>query len=193
MPLTSKSLFYFTFCLSIANVYAQGINPICISKDSSISIQKALGSLFAKSDPAIFLGISHRVDVNQRLYANLIVLLNKQLGIRHIICEASHGESYLLNKFLETGEDRYLQYDYEWSEEMREGFKVLYEYNKSLAQDDKIIFIGIDAALHITPVVLSLKELLPATKPPSAIAPFVDSIKSIVLPLKFNKDLTERL
>lgn len=192
MTLKNRIAFYLIYCIFISNAYSQNINSICISKDSTFSIEKTLGSLFTKNQPAIFLGISHKVDVNQNLYANLILLLNKQLGIRHIICEASHGESYLLNKFLETGEDRYLQYEYEWSEEMRKGFKILHEYNKSLAQDDKLVFIGVDAALHVTPVVLSLKELMPATKPPSEIAPFVDSIKSIVLPLKFNKELTER-
>jgi len=183
------SLFLF-FNFSIA--YSQTNNFACLSKDTISALEKAINPIFVKSSPFILLGITHKVDVNQGLYTKMIQSFHRRLGIRYIICEGNHGETYLINRFLETGEERYLEYEYEWSEEMRRGFRNLYEYNKGLEEKYKIVFIGVDALLNVDPLVFSLQEMMPSSKPPEKIAHFVDSIKSIILPLQYGKNLTER-
>lgn len=138
------------------------------------------------------LGIAEGVDVNQRLYSSFIKQCNTNLGIRYIVCERSHGEAFLFNKYLETGNESYLGYEYEWSEEMRLAFRDLYEFNLTLSEEKKLMFIGIDAVQYISPVVLALQELMPNTNPPKGIELFVDSIKSITLPMRRNPALSNQ-
>ncbi|HEY0652987.1 MAG TPA: hypothetical protein VGD65_07660 [Chryseosolibacter sp.] len=171
----------------------QAQNFECLSEGStSDAMQQAFGDLWAKKSPAIMLGIAEGVGINQELYLSLIKLCNRNLGIRHIACERSHGEAFLFNKYLETGNENYLGYEYEWSEEMRIAFRDLYEFNRTLPEGKKLVFLGIDAVQYLSPIVLTLQELVPNTRPPKEIESFVDSIKSLTLPLPRNPTLSNQ-
>jgi hypothetical protein len=143
------------------------------------------------SSSATFLGIAEGVDVNYTIHTEMIKHLNIQSGVRNILVERSYGEAYLFNLFLLTGDDKYLQYDPEWSTEMRAAFFEIYNFNKTIPESKRLRFFGFDGIMFITPVILSLKELIPKEKVPNEeIREYIDSLKSIQIPLKSPKKYT---
>jgi hypothetical protein len=174
------------FILSLSLVYLRAQD----SKVECFENEKTAFNIIDKSyeNHVIFLGIAHGVDFNYEILSDLIKFFNGKNGLRHIICEESHGEAFLYNAYLETGNEYYLKYTDEWSDEKLKAFKKLRIFNNSLPQDKKLFFVGIDALTRIDPVVQTLKYLFNRHEEPSLrIKPFVDSIRNLNMPIAYIK------
>lgn len=100
----------------------------------------------SKEKSLIILGENHASKASSTLYPFFVEQLNKQTGLTSLLVEFGPAEAYFYNKFLETGNEKHLNYTLyagairEW----REAWKELYEYNKTLAKPLKVIGIDFD-------------------------------------------------
>lgn len=119
--------------------------------------------------------------------------LIKNKGVKYILLNGGHSYAQFLNRYLETGDEKILQYIFEnigvdnkgnelvypkGNGDEVELIKFYYNLNKGLDKDKKIKFVGIGSE-HITVFALDyLKEMLKDKKIDPAIKPFIDKIKA---------------
>ncbi len=125
---------------------------------------------------AYFIGIAEGVNTNYELLP-LQVEYFIQLGVKYVVIERSYADSYLYNRFLETGDEKCIEGDVEWSEEMKEALKKVYLLNQNLSAERKIKFIGIDAPNYAGSIIKTLANIFSDKVPPPNIKHFVDSIQ----------------
>lgn len=96
-------------------------------------------------------GEHHATSKTFDLEFYLIKYFNQNQGVRYILTESGYADAQLFNKYLETGDETILDMvmnnlegTFAYSKETRKLYEKLYEYNKTLNNDKKIIFIGID-------------------------------------------------
>jgi hypothetical protein len=183
-----KCLSYFLVFVSpffAENLKGQVASEVCFTSDNIEStFKKQFYELANKSEIIVLLGEAHGVGVNFEIYLNLIKGLNQRMNFKFIAFERSHLEVCLFNKFLNTGDSNYLKWDVAYSNEMKEFFTKLREYNLQLPENKRLSFIGVDAIHSIHAFVAGIQSLLPNETPSNGIKSFVDSIRSLSLPLK---------
>lgn len=116
-------------------------------------------------DKEIFLfGEVHDIYSNTKLQLLLLKYLHKTQNVRWYLIEASKAWAFFINKFLSTGNDKYLDYPFIISDANELSFfKKIYEFNQKLPEKDRIKVIGVDnifAYGQHTLALLSLKVLL---------------------------------
>ncbi|WP_372714174.1 hypothetical protein, partial [Ilyobacter sp.] len=134
------------------------------SYDSS-DYNKLTGDLNAND---IFLaGEMHGIKENYTLRLNLLMFLNENAGVRHYLAEMGYSSSFYMNKYLSTGDERYLFLvtnsiagSYDHSAEDVEFWRRLYTYNKSLPEKEKIKIVGLDLEHQFWISILHLNSIL---------------------------------
>ncbi len=134
------------------------------SYDSS-DYNKLTGDLNAND---VFLaGEMHGIKENYTLRLNLLMFLNENAGVRHYLAEMGYSSSFYMNKYLSTGDERYLFLvtnsiagSYDHSAEDVEFWRRLYTYNKSLPEKEKIKIVGLDLEHQFWISILHLNSIL---------------------------------
>jgi len=118
-----------------------------------------------------FSGETHGFEENYRLRINLIRYFYEEHGIRRYMGELGYSSGYFLNKYLETGEEKYLELvnyslegSFDFSVEDYEFWKELYNYNLTLPQGKKIKIYGLDMELQYWIPLLAVHDLLEKVK-----------------------------
>ncbi len=95
----------------------------------------------------IMIGEEHHQVVNSILQTELLIYLNQQFGVRHLLIEFGRAEAYLYNQYLQTGEEWYLNHTFQGFNQYKEFFtywKKLYDYNMGLDNSKKLVVHGLD-------------------------------------------------
>jgi hypothetical protein len=127
---------------------------------------------------AYFIGINEGVSTNFELLP-LQIEYFVQLGVKFVVIERSYADSYLYNEYLKTGDEKNIEGDVSWSEDMKRCFNKIYSFNLTLPKEKKIEFIGIDAPNYLGSIVKTLGKIFQNSDPPIEIKPLVDSIKML--------------
>ena len=128
----------------------------------------------------IFFGEQHNASFDPQIKYHLITDLNKRTGLRHVFLEISFSSAWNINQYLQTGDTTYL-YNPAWPKKTY-GISTalwarLYEYNKKLPQERKIVIHGVD--FERTDVFLTLKRLAPPGQPvPELLKPVMDTVNA---------------
>jgi len=114
-----------------------------------------------------FSGEYHGFEENYKIRFQLIKYFYEEHGIRRYLGELGYSSGYFLNKYLETGEEKYLNIvnyslegSYDFSKDDYEFWKALYSYNKELPKGEKIKVYGLDMDLQYWIPVLAVNDLL---------------------------------
>jgi len=115
------------------------------------------------------LGDIHGYARSQELDFLLLKDLYQKAGVRHYMAEIDEGQAWLFNKYLETGDEQFLQpvFDYWIAEGAQWGNKdfyrklqKIYAWNKTLPPGQKITFVGVDGIQGLPVTVQYLHGLL---------------------------------
>lgn len=97
------------------------------------------------------IGEQHAIAKNYDIQLYFIKYFNQNQNVRYIISEDGFCDTMLLNRYLETGDDSIIQNivegtkgSFAYSKNYYSFYEKVYEYNKSLPADQKLVFIGID-------------------------------------------------
>lgn len=96
-------------------------------------------------------GETHTMAKSDEFKKIFFSYLNKNAGVKNIIEETGFCSGLLLNRYLQTGNEKDLEFYMEqlkgtmgYNKEKYEFYKWLYEYNLQLAEEDKVTIYGID-------------------------------------------------
>lgn len=95
----------------------------------------------------ILIGEIHHMAANSILQADLLIYLNKKFGIRHLLLEYGRAEAWLYNKYLETGNEKYISYTnpgFNRYSEFLNCWEKIYNYNRFIDPDKRILVHGLD-------------------------------------------------
>lgn len=119
-----------------------------------------------KDKEIIFTNEEHGAKENSFLNWKFLMYLVKNHGVNYLIIENSYADSQMLNEYLSTGDEKFLQDFFQvWSsktatKEAFEMYKQLYQYNKDVPEEKKVKVIGIDLDYNRLGDIDYLKKLL---------------------------------
>lgn len=138
-----------------------------LSLDKEYSQFKLLETELERNE-VFFTGEAHGADINPKLDFELLRFLKTNAGIKYYLLERSYAFGEVINQYLESGEEDilfklYENYDqpFALNEEVLEYWREVYKYNRSLPDDQKIKFIGIDIEFDIISALWYLTSLMP--------------------------------
>ncbi len=128
-------------------VNAEEINYLKNNAVSSIQITEK--DLIEKK--AFIVSENHGIEDNTIMKYQFITYLNQVKNLRYILYEISYSSGYLLNEYLQTGNESILKQVFSfykgstfYTKDEYTFFQKLYNYNQSLSFDKKLILIGVD-------------------------------------------------
>ncbi len=141
--------------MTVADIAQRHMEQYAVSL--SLDDMAALDNVDFASYKVVFLGEGHGVAKNTELKLAFIKYLNENLSMRYLIEEAGYCSAIIIDRYLRTGDERLIAWmisaapgTYIYTEEYYEFFLRLYEYNKSLPEDRKIIILGIDVEHQVS-------------------------------------------
>lgn len=132
----------------------------------------------------VLYGEHHAIKKNFEIELFLIKFLNKNYNVRHILIEKGYCDAQLLNRYLETGDISILENimsnlkgTFAYSKDMFQFYRNIYEYNKSLPSNEKLVFIGVDIQHQVETGMDYLMSLLPEKEIPQEIKENIEGLQ----------------
>lgn len=130
-----------------------------------------------KDKEIFFTGETHGIGMNYKTQLKFIKYLHKNADIRYILCEMPISSVLLLDNYLQTGDNSYLEKYMEtfkhypiYNNEVYEMWKSVYEYNSHLPENEKLHALGIDIEFTGINTLEGMISLLPDSTPPKKIS-----------------------
>ena len=120
--------------------YALAIN---LEDDNDYSTFKCLDQA-TLNDEIFLIGENHQIKDNYKVKTKFLKYFKEKTNFKYLLIEDSYISSIYYNKYLETGNEIYLNKNFLPSNDAYEFWKNLYAYNLKLNINDKIKIIGID-------------------------------------------------
>lgn len=160
------------------------INAIpLMMNDYNYSIQKIDISDFNKYK-VYLIGENHATQKNTDVELFWIKLLNNTQKVNYIFYEFGYADAQLVNLYLKSGNEIYINKIFENlassfadSEDVLIFFREIYKYNKTVASEQQLKFIGIDIQHQNQTALYYLNILLPDNQPPELIAKSIERLK----------------
>lgn len=98
------------------------------------------------SKELLIIGENHGSSASSELYPSLVKYLNRKTGLNTLLIEFGPSEAYFYTKYLETGNEKHLNYTmYAGAiKDWRKAWQDLYKYNKTLKKPLRVIGIDFD-------------------------------------------------
>lgn len=116
-------------------------------------------------------GETHTMAKSDEFKKTFFSYLNKNAGVKNIIEEVGFCSGLLLNKYIQTGNEKDLEFYMEqlkgtmaYNKEKYEFYKWLYEYNLQLDEEDKITIYGIDIEHQQLTAIRGISTLIDTNK-----------------------------
>ena len=151
-------LFLFLNLIFIINLNAQSKQEyIQYLKNNSLDItdsiancNQVIDSSFYKND-FYWVGEAHAIKYSYNAKLVLLKQIHKKVGFKYYLLEAGYITELYLNKYLESGDEKYLKMDFNSTNgtlgcniDEYEFYRKLYQYNQELPKDKRIEFMSID-------------------------------------------------
>ncbi len=135
------------------------------------------------------LGESHGYHVPQELDFAMLKHLNARAGVRYYLAEVDYCQAYFLNKYLNTGDESFLNTVFEpwineaqWgSEEFYAKIKKIYQLNATLPAARRIRFLGVDKIQSVETVKAFLRDFLAEINYQPTAGSQIDSLQTYLL------------
>lgn len=178
-------LLFFLLLLCNSIVFAQQqekiiSNKLDINDNNDYSTFAILDSVI-KEYKIFFTGENHlHRKSNYMLQLKMLKYLHQKAGVRHLFLEFGFSRGYLVNQYVQTGDSTLFTIlsDYSY-DEYALLYKGIWEYNKTLDSNKRIIVTGIDLERSYNTSVKVLDMFLPQQLPPAEIEIHIEALKSL--------------
>ncbi|MEM6345195.1 MAG: hypothetical protein AAF927_14990 [Bacteroidota bacterium] len=130
-----------------------------------------------------FTAEEHWQSINTQIQFAFLSYLHQKAGVRNFIVEGGYSYGFLLNRYLQTGNERLLDKVVNdipvCPENQLALFKEIYAYNQTLPEEDHIQVTGIDLEHSAELAVQCLHTLLPKKTPHRKIARKIDKLRDL--------------
>lgn len=125
------------------------------------------------------------VKANSDLDLKFLKYFKEKAGVKYYLQEIPYSYARVVDEYLATGNEKILDELYAntkgsvlWSKEQYNKWKKLYEFNKSLPNNEKIMLIGIDIEQQPINAIKYMISLLPNEAPPIKINGAINELKN---------------
>ena len=141
---------------------------------------------FGNANYRVFLaGEYHAQTKGYQTKKMLIQYLHEKQGVDYLICEVGMGHGFLLDDYIQTGNEENLSFLMEelegalaYTQDEYQFWKWLYDYNQQQPVDDKLHIIGLDMEFQENSSIRGLSLLMDnSVTPAKEIQPLVERIK----------------
>lgn len=178
------SCFLIINILSLNSLKAQKVEYKQLSlEDNGYYSTFSLLDSAVKNYKVFFTGENHTFrKSNYMLQLKMLKYLYKNAGVRHLFIEFGYSRGWLINQYVQTGDSSLLKTINDYSyKEYTLLYKSIYEFNKTLAPEEKITITGIDLERSITSSIKVMSMLFPKTEAPKEISVHVDAIRALAI------------
>ncbi len=131
-------------------------------------------------------GENHTFAKSDKFKQEIFTYLNKKAGVKNIIEEAGVCSVYLLNEYIQSGNEEYLKSymsklkgTMAYTREKYEFYKWLYKYNSELDEDLKINVYGVDVEHDSLAAINGIEVLIDKNKPvPKSLVESITLVKN---------------
>lgn len=116
-------------------------------------------------------GENHTMGKSDKFKLEFFTYLNKKAKVKNIIEEMGFSSGLLLNEYIQSGNEKYLDSfmnqvkgTMAYTKEKYEFYKLLYEYNSQLDEDSKINIYGIDIERNAIDIIKAMEILIDNNK-----------------------------
>ncbi|WP_435791508.1 hypothetical protein [Clostridium sp.] len=169
----------------VINFLRKNYSSIDASDNKDFSTFKLLDSSL-KGKEVFFTAENHGVAVNSELEIKFLKYLKEKVGIKYWLLELSYSDGEMLNKYLATGDESILEEMYKplkgtfaWNKQSYAIWGKVYEFNKSLPEDEKIKIIGIDIEHQYVNAIRYMNSLIPSRKAPEEIKDLISLVSEM--------------
>ncbi len=130
---------------------------------------------YLEENKFFFTGETHRVRPNEKLRLEFLKYLHQNAGVRYYVPEATYSIAHFLNRYLQTGDEYYLDLTIPYWHRIAgvyEFFQELRAYNQTLEPHERIEIIGFDITGPFRQIisVIHLLEITPPDDAPDELA-----------------------
>lgn len=153
----------------------------------TIDFEKGIDNkTFGKADYRVFLaGEYHAKTKGYQTQKMLIQYLHEEQDVDYLICELGMGQGFLLDDYIQTGNEENLIFMMEelegtlaYTQDEYQLWKWLYDYNQQQPENDKLHIIGLDIEFQKKTSVRGLSLLMNnSVTPAKEIQPLIERIK----------------
>lgn len=153
----------------------------------TIDFEKGIDNkTFGNADYRVFLaGEYHAQTKGYQSKKMLIQYLHEKQDVDYLICELGMGQGFLLDDYIQTGNEENLIFMMEelegtlaYTQDEYQLWKWLYDYNQQQPENDKLHIIGLDIEFQKKTSVRGLSLLMDNSVPPAKeIQPLIERIK----------------
>ncbi len=104
-----------------------------------------------KNKEIFMTGENHGVKANTELRTKFLKYFKEKTNFKYYLCELPYSMTYFLNRYMKTGDESIIENIYEplkgtdaWNKDEFDYWKYLYQFNRGLSENDKIILVGVD-------------------------------------------------
>lgn len=166
------------------NSFIEENHAILNLEDKGELIASSLLKKDLKDKEIFFTGEAHAVSINKNLELEWIQYFHQEAGVRYLLMETGYGSGQLFNRYLQTGDEEILKLVYRalkgtpsYNQESYNFWKKLYEYNKQLSEDQKLLVVGIDVEHQVSTAIYYLSSILPENDPAEEIKEVIDLVR----------------
>lgn len=158
---------------------------LCLLFSLSAFGQKAANRNYLKkflkgdvSKSLLILGENHGSSAGAEIYPSLVKYLNRKTGMKTLLIEFGPSEAYFYNKYLETGNEKHLNYTiYAGAiKDWRTAWQQIYKYNKRLKNPLRVVGIDFDRTRTFAYALYSMFSAYDSS--PAFIKPLLDEIRT---------------
>jgi hypothetical protein len=168
--------------ISDSTKWSSFVHPLVLKGDSNFLSFEPLDSVVSQYQ-FFFTGEEHRKKVNTQLQLNFLLYLHQKANVRNLIVEGGYSYGYLLNSYLESGNERILDKALAVApicpENMRIMYRAIRRYNQELEQEDRIKVVGIDLEHSPELSLQVLHGLLPEKEFPRKIRKHLEKVQKL--------------
>lgn len=171
--------------VSIKNYLDKNYSSLNVSDDKNYSSFSLLNNEL-NNNQVFLLGSIAGTKTNEDIGTKLLKYFKESAGVRYYIQDIPYSLAGLLNEYLASGDDKILDDTFKsvkgtmlWNKADYDKWKKIYEYNKSLSKNEKIIVIGIDAEFGGGTVFKFMHSFVPNTAAPSKIQPVMKELNDL--------------
>lgn len=176
--------FYFTGCQNQQMLSVEEYNA---KYAKTIDFKKGIDNkTFGNADYRVFLaGEYHAQTKGYQSKKMLIQYLHEKQDVDYLICELGMGQGFLLDDYIQTGNEENLIFMMEelegtlaYTQDEYQLWKWLYDYNQQQPENDKLHIIGLDIEFQKKTSVRGLSLLMDnSVTPAKEIQPLIERIK----------------
>ena len=159
-------------------------NHISLNLTSETSLNLDIMDEDVRNNEIFLTGENHGIKMNTRLKIEFLKYFKRKIDFKYLITELPASVTYFINRYLKTGDKNILKDIYKglkgtdaWNLEEYNFWIQLYNLNKKLPSEERILALGIDIEHQVENALKFMKHFLNTKELPSPVLEWIENLE----------------